>query len=492
MGTIVETEQGRLEGTLEDSVYRFLGIPYAAPPVGELRWQSPAPAPCWDDVRDSSRFGPCAMQTIGATFDLRVERRSEDCLYLNVWTASTDCERNAPVMVWIHGGGHLGGAGSEDAFDGFAFAHRGVTLITFNYRLGAFGYLAHPSLGANFAVQDAVAALKWVRANVARFGGDPGNVTIFGESAGAVAVRALLCCPTAQGLFHKAVLESAGFERPAFAQEMTYERAQAHARRLFEKLGTSDPAELRALPSDIVNRASHELCGLPPPPGQVHTPANLVWVPIADGEVVPNLNDAPGNQGIPILMGCTANEARYFIKPGVSYREEQLERMTEVLCASAADRARAYCSTSGKSVYELLDEIFTTAIWTEPAYEAAQRFIRTGHPVYYYRFDRVSPGAARTQELAKHTAEIRYVFGTLTGDDYDARDREVSVEMQVAWIAFASGGVPIGTDGVVWPRFDTTNAALTIISETVETRPFALTELARIVNSVRTNPDFHP
>lgn len=426
------------------------------------------------------------MQTVGASFDLRVAERSEDCLYLNVWTASTDEGRNAPVMVWIHGGGHLGGAGSEDAFDGSAFSRKGVTLVTFNYRLGAFGYLAHPSLGANFAVQDWIAALEWVRRNITRFGGDPRNVTIFGESAGAVAVRTLLSSPRAQGLFHKAVLESAGFEQPAFAQEWTYGLAQQHAQRFFDKLGSADPQELRNLPSDVIGRASHDLCGIPPPPGQVHTPANLVWVPVADGQIVLNDNSAPDSPDVPVLMGCTQNEARYFIKPGGTYREEQLARMTAVLCARAADRAAAYCAASGKSLYELLDEIFTTVIWTEPAYETAYRFARSGRPVYYYTFGRISPGAAQSQELAKHTAEIRYVFGTLTADGYyDERDRQLSDQIQAAWIAFAIAGVPRGPEGAVWPRFDTAAPKMTVIGDVIEARQFTPTELTRIVNSGR-------
>lgn len=485
MNTVVTIEQGALDGEVENSVYRFLGVPYAAPPVGDLRWHPPTAPLKWSGIRSAKNFGPCAMQTVGASFDLRVAERSEDCLYLNVWTSSLDTARNAPVMAWIHGGGHLGGAGSEDAFDGATLAADGVTVVTFNYRLGAFGFLAHPDLGSNFGVQDWIAALRWVSQNIVHFGGDPKNVTIFGESAGAVAVRTLMASPAATGLFHKAILESAGFERPAFAMEWTVEKARQHALRFFEKLGTSDPAVLRALPSHVVMQASHDLCGLPPPPGQVHTPANLVWVPLVDGAVVRPDDPQEIGEKLPVLMGVTKNEARYFIKPGAAYRAEQLDKMREVLCASKAEEIAAMHAASSNTIYEKLDELFTTAVWTEPAIESAARLERAGHAVYFFAFDRVSPGAAVSQELAMHTSEIRYVFGNLTVSGYDETDRTISKQMRAAWVAFATSGVPRTVDGTPWPRFGSKTAKLSLIDSTVESQPLVASELTLALNSLR-------
>lgn len=488
MKTTVTIEQGTLQGAQEHSTLRFLGIPYAAPPVGDLRWRAPSAPPSWAGTRDATRFGPCAMQTIGASFDLRVAERSEDCLYLNVWTSSLEKNRRAPVMVWIHGGGHLGGAGSEDAFDGASFASQGVTLITFNYRLGAFGFLAHPELGANFAVQDWIAALRWVQRNVVHFGGDPDNVTIFGESAGAVAARILMCSPSAAGLFHKAVLESAGFERPAFARDWTFEQARRHAERFFEKLGTSDPAKLRQLPSGIVGQASHELCGLPPPRGQIHTPANLVWVPFADGDIVLEEAVVAQRARIPVLMGVTRNEARYFIKPTGTYQEALLKKMIEVLCGSVASKVGEILSESSKPLYDLLDEVFTRVVWTEPAIETAHRLNNLGLPVYYYTFARVSPGAGRTNELAMHTSEIRYVFGNLTdGDYYNEVDHKLSRQLQAAWIAFATHGVPRLSDGYRFPQFDPAAPRQTWIGDEMENRALEAGDLIAALNSMRTN-----
>ena len=169
----VAVEQGELEGIDHEGMYCFLGIPYAAPPVGELRWRPPEPPARWVELRSAKQFSPIAVQTVGASFNLRVSEQSEDCLYLNVWTTTLDAGARQPAMVWIHGGGNLGGSGSEDAFDGTRLAKRGVTVVTFNYRLGAFGFLAHPDIGANFGVLDYVAALQWVATNIAAFGGDP-------------------------------------------------------------------------------------------------------------------------------------------------------------------------------------------------------------------------------------------------------------------------------------------------------------------------------
>jgi len=171
----VRIEQGIVEGSEMRGVHAFLGMPYAAAPIGDRRWQPPQPPDAWEGVRDATHFGPACLQKGGASFDLRVQEQSEDCLFLNVWTSTLDSQAQHPVMVWIHGGGNLGGAGSEDAFDGAHLARHGVTVVTFNYRLGAFGFLAHPSIGANFAVLDQVAALSWVASNIAAFGGDPHN-----------------------------------------------------------------------------------------------------------------------------------------------------------------------------------------------------------------------------------------------------------------------------------------------------------------------------
>ena len=482
----VEVEQGLLEGFSEGGIHKFYGTPYAAPPVGDLRWRPPAAPACWDGKRTAKRFGAACMQTVGAAFDMRTQEQSEDCLYLNVWSRELDSALCQPVMVWIHGGGNLGGAGSEDAFDGSRLAAKGVTAVTFNYRLGAAGFLAHPDVGANFGVLDYVAALQWVRTNIAAFGGDLRNVTIFGESAGAVAVRTLLHCPPARGLFHRAIIQSAGFERPAFAKSWSYERAQAAAEKLFDRLGSRNADELRKAPAAALKSASHEFSGIFPVPGQVHTPANLVWMPVIDGETVVE-EFAGWPDDVPVLLGCLENEARYFIKPTGTYTAEGLEIMARALGGPKADKILKIFAAAKHSPYESLDKLFTAVIWTEPALETVRKFAALGRRFYYYHFNRLSPGAVASGDLVKHSAEIRYVFGNLTDDGaYDAVDRQVSELIQNAWISFARSGIPESPAGTFWPRYDSAAPAAVWIGDCISVGPFPLTEVMSELNSLRT------
>lgn len=483
--TEVEVAQGRLAGIEEDGVHRFLGVPYAAPPVGALRWAPPSPPLTWEGVRPARAFGAVAVQTVGGGPESADARQSEDCLHLNVWTATLDADARGPVMVWIHGGGNLGGSSLEAWYDGSSLAREGVVVVTFNYRLGAFGFLADPSIGANFAVLDYVAVLNWVAQNIAAFGGDPGNVTIFGQSAGAVAVRTLLSCPKAHGLFHRAIIQSAGFEQFSFAPGWSYGRAQAAADALFERLGTRDLAELRALPTAKIKQASHELCGIFPKPGQVHTPANLVWMPVPDGEIVIDDGSFPGwAENVPLMLGCLENEARYFIKPGGLYSWELVAGMAQALCGPRADEVIALLRDLTDDPYEALDKLYTDVIWIEPALATAKRFAALGRRCFYYHFARVSPGAAASNELVKHSAEIAYVFGNLPADGCNDTDQEVSAIMQQAWMSFARDGVPRG-GAFSWPEYREPDPQMAWIGDTDEIRAFEVTSLTRIIHSLR-------
>lgn len=483
----VHITSGVLRGFLDQDVCKFLGVPYAAPPTGTRRWQSPIPADCWEGVRDATSFGPICPQTVGACFNHRQTFQSEDCLYLNVWTATCNPVAKQPVLVWIHGGGNLGGAGSEDIYDGTHLAQKGATVVTFNYRLGAFGFLAHPDIGgANFGVQDQVAVLEWVRANIATFGGDPANVMIFGESAGAVAVRSLMSCPKAHGLFHRAVLQSAGFGSPAIIPSLTYDGAQKVAEALFGKLGTRSLPELQKIPVDVLREASHALSGIPPPPGRIHTPAHLVWMPVVDGVTIQE--GFPGwKSDVPVLMGCVENEARYFLKPTWPFARSMLEQMANLLYGSRATEALRFLDSSELTLYEGLDKLFTNAVFTEPALHTASSFSALGRRVYFYHFNRCSPGAVATNQLAKHTAEIPYVLGTLVeGSEYDRMDIEIAGLMQHAWLSFARDGVPKLPDGSKWPAFHSSDPSAALIDDNGFTiRPCPKTELVSLLNLAR-------
>ncbi|MFI9380798.1 carboxylesterase/lipase family protein [Kutzneria sp. NPDC052558] len=486
--TQVRVEQGLLEGNQRDGVFRFRGIPYAAPP---LRWAAPQPPLGWDGVRDATTFGNAAIQTVHHGDDLGAEQ-SEDCLHLNVWSARLEPQARQPVMVWIHGGGFITGSGSMPDYHGTALAQHGVTYVSINYRLGALGFAHHPETGGNFAVRDWVAALDWVSRNITAFGGDPGNVTIFGQSAGASAVRTLLATPSARGLFHRAIVQSAGFEPYAALPNVGRHRVVDASARLFDQLGGNDIAHLRQLPVEQVRAASFQLAGVIPPPGQVHTPANLVWCPTEDGDVVgPDLSCWAAE--IPVLFGHTADEARYFITPSGPYgappgtvdpadlyTPATLARAAAVLAGASADDVLA--SLNG-SPYESLAALMTTAIWAEPALASYRRFASLGRTAYFYRFSRVSPGNRRTGKLAYHMSELPYLFGHLTpAEDYDEIDADVSATMTHAWTEFARTGVPRSPDGAAWP---VVGGEETVIDDKAYSGPLEIGPVTASINAVR-------
>ena len=485
MSSRVRTRHGEVEGRQRGSVHGFLGLPFAQPPVGALRWRPPVPPVPWDGVRMATGFGPASPQIIPPMFKLRTTEQSEDCLYLNVWTSELGHEARQPVMVWIHGGGYLGGAGSEAGYDGARLAAHGVTVVTVNYRLGAFGLAAHPAIGANFAILDHIAALTWVAENIAAFGGDPANVTVFGQSAGAVSVRSLLAAPKAQGLFHRTIMQSGGGEPIAAVADLQgAPRAYAATTDMFDRLGGADLDALRAVPAERIVELSRELSGANPPPGQVHTPANLVWLPVADNEVLSTIDSPGASVDLPILIGCTANEARYFMKPGNDYPDMIVPGMTRALAGSRADDVITYLRSLGLPTYETLDLLFTTAVFVEPMLAAVRRFSALGHPVYIYRFERVSPGARRSHDLARHTSEIRYVFGNLDpADDYEPTDRAISDAMQAAWIAFARTGV--AGDTATWPRYSPATPEHTMIGDAVTAAALTPEHLAELIAAQR-------
>jgi para-nitrobenzyl esterase len=305
----VKTRSGVLEGTTTDEgrVRVFKGVPYAAPPVGPLRWKAPAPPAAWTGVRKADAFGTQCMQP-PVFSDIVFDRpASEDCLYLNLWAPASDAAARLPVMVWIHGGGYQAGASHEPRHDGVRLARNGVVVVTLNYRLGVFGFLAHPMLSSddprgvsgNYGLLDMVAALQWVRDNVAAFGGDPGNVTIFGESAGSFAVNALMVAPQARGLFGKVIGESGAHFGPSLSTP-TRQAAEANGEKFAAALGATTAAALRAQGAEAVLAAAAKW---------------QPWFsPAIDGVVLTEpvaATFAAGRQApVPLLAGWNADEAR--------------------------------------------------------------------------------------------------------------------------------------------------------------------------------------
>ncbi|MFD4524136.1 carboxylesterase/lipase family protein [Streptomyces sp. NPDC058470] len=509
----VRVEQGSVTGKEIGEVHAFLGLPYAAPPVGALRWRPPAPPAPWSGVRAATAFGAAAIQTAGNGRGPGLgAEQSEDCLYLNVWTPEADGAANLPVMVWIHGGGFIGGSASDPSFSGETLARRGVVVVSLNYRLGAFGFLTDPRTGTNFAVGDWVAALTWVADNITAFGGDPGNVTVFGQSAGAVAVRTLLSTPFARGLFHRGIIQSAGFEDYAVVAPPSYERAARATEEVFGFLGSQDPDELRQLSAERVREASWAMAGTTAPADQLHTPANLVWYPTVDGEVVTrDFSNWPAN--LPVMLGSTQDEARFFqrpdglhgrrgLDPAEVYTPLTLAAMADRLGGSRADDILAHFDGSGLTTYEALAELSTSAVWHEPELASYERFAALGRTCYSYRFARVSPSARRSGLLAFHTAELPYLFRRIApGEEYDETDAGIGDVMRHAWTEFARTGVPRGPDGGAWPAWDTSAPRQTLIADTVRSGTLHVGPVTELIHSLRKtpaevtfadSPDVHP
>jgi para-nitrobenzyl esterase len=419
--TIVHTANGDVAGTGHDvRVYR--GIPFAAPPLGDLRWKPPQPVAPWSGVHDGSRFGDDPMQIVEPRRASRASRVSEDCLTLNVWAPAAVPSGGAPVMVWFDGGGFTAGTGARASTDGERFARSGVVLVTVNYRVGVFGYLAHALLSAesphassgNYGLLDQIAALRWVRAEIAAFGGDPARVTAFGESAGGASVALLLVSPLARGLIDRVIMESPGSFRPLCPL--------ADAERAGAAIG-NDLAAMRALR------------------------------PIIDGWVVdrdePDAFATGAFAALPAIVGSNANEGGYFAGSIPVTTVEQLRAYLATNFPGAGDAAWSiYGTEHDAEVPQRVADVFGDAQFSYGARALARSIAMRSPRTYRYVF---AHAGAQTQSPPVHADEIPYVFGT--GDFGDA-DRTISAAMMAAWVNFAATGDPNGPDAPPWTPYD--------------------------------------
>ena len=428
----------------------FKGIPFGQPPTGDLRWREPLPAKPWTGTRDATSFGaPCVQG--GATG----ASSSEDCLYLNVWTPEWPAKTRAAVMVWIHGGGNFAGASSEPAFDGESLARHGVVLVTINYRLGVFGFFAHPELSkesphhvsGNYGLIDQILALLWVHDNIARFGGDPAKITIFGESAGSLDINVLMASPLSKGLFQRVIGESGPVVAPPPLAE-----GEKKGEDLATKLNiTGSPllGKLRALSSADLQKATGQ--------GLAFLGATLGVV--VDGWVFPESPMkafvAGKEHRVALLLGSNSQELqRPFFGMTGTLRQE-IEKQYGAL----AERALALYGLNGGSdpppdpalgpvqAQWATDSQFRCGSVAELVWHTA-----AGNPGYEFQFSRSVPGKETLG--AAHGSEVPFVFGTLRAPRYDATDRQVSAAMQAYWTNFAKTGDPNGGDIPRWPKFD--------------------------------------
>ena len=439
----VALDSGRLSGSADGPVMSFKGVPYASPPVGPLRWRPPQPAQAWTGERDAAAFGPKCPQAGQA--EGAAPAQSEDCLTLNVW-APAHVEHPAPVMVWLHGGGNRGGASSGRYYDGTSFGRDGVVLVSLNYRLGPLGFFAHPALTAeaagdqplaNYGLMDQIAALQWVRRNIRVFGGDPDNVTVFGESAGGVDVLSLLTAPAARGLFAKAIVESGGlFEHPE-----TLQQSQVTGARIATALGlngaSATAAQLRALPADAL--VKQEIYG---------------DGPIIDGRLLRQDVTAAFSRGevpsIPLIIGYNSNEG--------SLMEDDPSRSAELLseftAAQLAAAHQAYPEAADDAA--LAHALFRDSHFAFPAWWIAGHAPK-GAPVYLYRFGYIRVRQRGRMTGANHGAEIPYVFDSWSQSPgggvfmTDSERAEASL-VHGCWVAFARTGARACPPAPAWPR----------------------------------------
>ncbi|HLK23262.1 MAG TPA: carboxylesterase family protein [Caulobacteraceae bacterium] len=441
----VEVGEGRLLGVLEDDIIAFKGVPYAAPPIGPLRWRPPQRHAGWRGLRRADRMGPIALQAYKPDDNgVGPLPMSEDCLTLNVWAPAERTRRLLPVMVWIHGGGFVNGSATAALYDGSGLARQGVVVVGVNYRLGRLGFFAHPALGAehpeelkgNYALMDMLAALEWVQRNIAAFGGDSANVTVFGESAGGMAVNRLMISPLAEGLFHKAISQS-GAGRDTSAP---LDQAEEAGRAFVEGLGLAarTPEELRAIPGATI------LADGDPDVSQG-------WGPIIDGKLL-TMDVEPAFAGaaqakVPYLAGSNALE---FPIPERAF-ESALKRRARLSDSERKELAAAYPSESA-----FRDRFISDFIFAEPARRLCALHAAAGAPAWLYRFSVLSKAAASLFKAAPHASERQYVFRTLSASTWPTAemDEKAAETISAYWVAFAQTGDPNGGRRPSWPAYD--------------------------------------
>lgn len=477
----VTVETGKLRGVVSGNVVAFKGIPYAAPPVGRNRWRPPQPPARWTGVRDASHYGADCMQLPfpGDAAPLGVTP-AEDCLYLNVWKPARGGSR-LPVMVWIYGGGFVNGGSSPAVYDGSEFAAKGIVFVSFNYRLGRFGFFAHPALSkespggplGNYAFMDQIAALKWIQRNIAAFGGDPKNVTIFGESAGGMSVLTLMTSPAARGLFHKAIVQSGGGRnllgpmRKVREKQGELDSGESVGLAFAKKMGIEgeDAAALealRALPAEkIVDGLNMATMNTPTYAG-----------PMLDGQIVVETVEQAflgGRQAkIPFIAGANNMDIGFSFARTL---DEVFQPFGELRA-----RAEAAYNPDGKGDVRTVGYLVAMdRMMIEPARFTVKKMTEAGQKAWQYRFSYVAESMRKQWPGAPHATEIPFVFHTVKakyGDQLTKADDAMSEMVHAYWVDFVKNGDPNGAGRPAWPAYDPAKDVLIEFGpERVESKP---------------------
>jgi para-nitrobenzyl esterase len=453
----VQLDSGLVSGIAGSNaaVRVFRGIPYAAPPVGKLRWRAPQPVVHWDGVRKADQFGAMCMQSAfrGPNPAANPPKISEDCLFLNVWTAATSASERRPVMVWIHPGGYQTGSGSTPGYDGEALAKKGVVLVTINYRLGVFGFFSHPELtkesenhaSGNYGLMDQVAALQWVQKNIAGFGGDPKRVTVFGDSAGSSSISNLMGSPRAKGLFQRAVGESGAWMGISLAPPRSLTEAEQAGVKTADALRAQSLEDLRAISAEDLLKG-----------GRGGGPVIDGWFLPQDVRTV----FADGKQNdVPLISGSNKDEGTFFLQPTTA------EKFIERSRARFGDQADAFLKlypagsdeeANASQLAAFRDELaFVMRVW-------ARAQTKTGHSkafLYYFTHEPPPPVGSTSRgglgSGATHGAEAQFIFQNLLGArSWTELDHQVSDTLSSYWVNFATRGDPNGKGLPKWPAFN--------------------------------------
>lgn len=485
--------RGLVLGEAND-IHLYRGIPFATPPVKELRWKTPQPPKAWDGVRECYTFGAAAPQKVvpllstfaGMGLDAPM---SEDCLYLNVWAPTAREHGPLPVMVWIHGGGYTMGAGSQRLYEATDLARRGAVIVSINYRLGPFGFLAHPQLSAenehgvsgNYGILDQIEALRWVQRNIAAFGGDPNRVTIFGESAGGGSVFSLLSSPLAKGLFHRAIAQSgpalnfAHLKKTHYGFQSAEDAGVEYATSCGAPAGEGQLAALRAMNSDQLLKTAPSLEG-----GGARTftmRANMLkQAPVVDGYVLPDdvmtiLTEGRQNP-VPLIVGANKDEASIFslvavMPKGVEELKAALEKNMGVQLAE--EMFEIYPTKTASDVRRTVTELMGDFIFVAPARFVASSMRHAKAPAYMYHFAHPPAGVTGRSFGAHHGAEVAYVLGNLelAGSDVTPNDEEIASALANYWVQFAATGNP-NRDGLpAWPQYDPSTDQCLLVNDKI-------------------------
>jgi para-nitrobenzyl esterase len=467
VGSTVTTRQGLVRGTTQDSVCVWRGIPYAKQPVGDLRFRAPQAPESWSGIKEATVFTHVAPQTRRATKE--TIKQGEDCLSLNVWSPAADGKKR-PVMVWLHGGGFLVGSGGSPLYDGINLAKNGdVVVVTINYRLGALGFLYFDEIKGNksgfdnnLGIRDQVAALQWVKENIAAFGGDPDMVTIFGESAGAVSVLTLLNVPSAKGLFKRAIVESGSPEflwQPKTATELTvrYMKMLGISPDHIEDLKTVNKDTLVFVMDRLISQLMHE-----------PTTVKILW-PTIDGIFIPgdlmSAIAAGRAAGVDVMIGTNKDEATLLALKRIGITPKNAEGLAPYLANIDSSARRQLTSTYKNYPHKRgVMDMTTDGIFVMPSIKFSE--VQTTYAsTYMYRFDWSSPLLKMVGLRACHGLELPFVFGTLDKGPgklfaigaSKKTIRRISQQMQQSWINFARYGNPNGSSPAVWEKYNSTN-----------------------------------